>query len=37
MYEVKAPQEQKVQKVVRAVPQWADSCEPILIQIKAFV
>ena len=25
IYEVKAPQEQKVQKVVRAIPQWADS------------
>ena len=37
IYEVKAPQEQKVQKVVRAIPQWADSGEPILTQIKAFV
>ena len=27
----------KVQKVVRAIPQWADSEEPILTQIKAFV
>ena len=26
-----------MQKVVRAIPQWADSGEPILTQIKAFV
>ena len=35
VYEVKEPP--KVEKVVRAIPQWADSGEPILTQIKAFV
>ena len=35
MYEVKEPP--TVQTVVRAIPQWADSGEPILTQIKAFV
>ena len=37
IYEIKAPQEQKVQKVVHAISQWADSRELILTQIIAFV